>query len=239
MTQAAAKHYYDLDFWQEKIKQKLELEKKNAGATAWLKGETRPEYEARVAAEAKTADPFKIYMHPQTVARKTERDMEAFGAKTYAELAAALPRHVRLKPVKPNGHSVENMPHLGYTVVGTLDRQNGDGSITRVAICASNFRANPTLKDGKQVFEKIPPQPDGVKNAPMFYAYALDKDGKLDRRFGSDEMPGVLFRQGEVRGVAEACVRIAPPAPSAQRQQTMQQSMAPRPSMQSRGLAYA
>lgn len=237
MTQAA-KHYYDLDYWKEQIEQKLELEKKSAGATAWLKGETRPEYEARVAAEATKGDPYKIYMHPQTVARKTERDMEAFGVKTYTDIATALPRHVRLKPVKPNGHVVEGMPHLGYTVVGTLDRQNADGTTTRVAICASNFRANPTLKDGKQLFEKIPPQPDGVRNSPMFYAYALDKDGKLDTRFGSPEMPGVLFRQGEVRGVAEACVRIAPPTPTAQRQQNINQSMA-RPSMQSRGLAYA
>lgn len=239
MTQAAAIHYYDLDDWKQRITQKLELEKKNAGATAWLKGESRPEYEARVAAEAKAADPYRLYMHPQTVAQKTAREMEAFGVKTYAELAAALPRHVRLKPVKANGHVVDGMPHLGYTVVGTLDRQNSDGTTTRVAICASNFRANPTLKDGRQVFEKIPPQPDGVKNAPMFYAYALDKDGKLDQRFGSAEMPGVLFRQGEVRGVAEACVRIAPPAPTAQRQQNTDQLMAPRPSMAARGLAYA
>ncbi|WP_425624888.1 hypothetical protein [Agrobacterium radiobacter] len=239
MTQPAAIHYYDLDDWKQRITEKLEGEKKTAGATAWLKGESRPEYEARVAAEGKAPEPHRLYMHPQTVAQKTAREMEVFGAKTHAELAAALPRNVRLNPVKPNGHVVEGLPHLGYTVVGTLDRKNADGTTTRVAVCASNFRANPTLKDGKQAFEKIPPQPDGVKNAPMFYAYALDKDGKLDTRFGSAEMPGVLFRQGEVRGVAAACVQIVSPAPTAQRQQTVQQSMAPRPSMQSRGLAYA
>lgn len=235
---AAAKHYYDLDYWHQQIKRKLADEAKSAGPSAWLREETRETYQARVTAEGKPPEPHKLYMHHQTVALKTERDMEVFGAETFAELASALPPHIKLNRVKPNGYVIDGMPHLGYTVVGTIDRMNRDGTTTRVAICASNFRANPTLKDGKQAFEKIPPQPDGVKNTPMFYSYALDAEGKLDKRFGSKEMPGVLFRQGEVRGVAHACSQIVP-APTAQRQQSVQQSMAPRPSMTSRGLAYA
>lgn len=166
--------------------------------------------------------------------------MEAVGQKAYAEVASSLPRHINLQPVRPNGQSLTKYPHLGFTKFGSFDVKNDDGTKTTINLYAANFRANPIYENGKQVFERIPDQFDGVQNGAMLYAHALDNNGNPDRRWGDNpNMPGVAFRLRDVKMVAEACTALVGSAPTAQRQQNINQSMAPRPSMAARGLAYA
>ncbi len=235
-TYQPKKKYYDLAA--ERIRaQKAALEARS-GPSAWLQG--REAHQARLAAEAKAAKgDDREWLAPQTVGSKVERYMEAVGKKAYAEVASALPRHVKLKPVEPNGQSLVKHPHLGFTMYGTFDVRNRDGTTTTFNLFAANFRANPAYKDGRQMFDNIPEQIDGVKNGAMLYAHAVNKNtGLPDNRFAANpDLPGVAFRLGDVKKVADACVRLAGPAPI-QRQQ-MHQPTAPRQSMEARGMAHA
>ncbi|MBA1343895.1 hypothetical protein ACCS95_34635 [Rhizobium ruizarguesonis] len=228
--------YYDQAA--ERIRAKMaELQK--AGPSAWLAGETREAHLARVAAEAKAAATVREYLAPQTVGNKVEKYMEAVGRKAFAEVANALPRHVQLKSVEPNGQSLVKHPHLGFTKFGTFDVTNKDGSVTTFNLFAANFRADPIQKDGLQMFDRIPKQFDGVKNEAMLYAHAINKaTGLPDQRFAANpDLPSVAFRLGDVKKVAEACCRLAGPAPEQRNAMSMQQS-APRPNLQQRGLRF-
>ncbi|MBY3575449.1 hypothetical protein HFN65_31415 [Rhizobium laguerreae] len=228
--------YYDQAA--ERIRAKMaELQK--AGPSAWLAGEAREAHLARVAAEAKAAATGREYLAPQTVGNKVEKYMEAVGRKAYMEVTKALPRHLKMNAVEPNGQSLVKHPHLGFTKFGTFDVTNRDGSVTTFNLFAANFRADPIQKDGLQMFDRIPKQIDGVKNEAMLYAHAINKaTGLPDHRFGSPDLPGVAFRLGDIKKVADACARLAGPAPEQRNAMSMQPS-APRPSLQRRGMAYA
>ncbi|MGR9293608.1 hypothetical protein ACU8OS_35170 (plasmid) [Rhizobium leguminosarum] len=226
--------YYDQAA--ERIRAKMtELQK--AGPSAWLAGETLEAHRARVAAEAKANG--REYLAPQTVGNKVEQYMSAVGRRAYAEVASALPKHINLKPVEPNGQSLVRHPHLGFTIFSTFDVKNQDGTVTTFNLFAANFRADPIYKNGLQMFDRIPKQFDGVKNEAMVYAHAVNKaTGLPDQRFAANpDLPGVAFRLGDVKKVAEACVRLAVPAPERRNSMSMHPS-APRPSLQQRGMAY-
>lgn len=218
-------HYYSRADYLKQLEERNKPAAESKGVSAWLRGETRDQYAARLTAEGKKADPHKIYLHEQEVKRDTVAMMEAAALKTYEGVSAVLPRGVRLNSIDPKATPLENMPHLGYARVGAVVRTNGDGSTTPVVIFAANFRADPKVINGKQVFENIRPQVDGVKNEPMFFAFALDANGQLDKRFGKD---GVVFRLSDPSKVAESCVAIAPPR---QRNNNPAEAMRPTPAM--------
>ncbi|WP_173995752.1 DUF6656 family protein [Agrobacterium tumefaciens] len=224
LAMAPKPHYYSrADYLKQVEEAKRLTDPKTVGATAWLAGMTRDQYTAKLAAEGKKADPQKLYLHEQLVKRDTERTMQSVADRTYNGLVDTLPRSVRIRAVDPKPTALENMPHLGYARVGAMIRTNADGSQTPVVIYAANFKADPKVIDGKQVFENIRPQVDGVKNEPMYFAFALDSNNQLDKRFGKD---GVVFRLSDPSKVAESCMKIAAPTTRAN-----PEAMRPTPAM--------
>ena len=215
-------NYYDRTDLQKQLAAQAEQMENRRGASAFLRGESRTDYLARIAAE-KPAEARKIYLQDTTVAREAAAEIAGIARASYNKLVAHLPRQVRLAAPKEQeqAKTLADFPHLAYAVVGyqTVAKPNGEKSI--LAIYSANFKAEvlPDEKGGLR-FRNIPAQRDGVKNEPMYYAHArkLGPDGKpgaLDPDFAPH---GIAYRMDNLGTVARACCRVAGVDPEAKRQ---------------------
>ncbi|MGO7266016.1 hypothetical protein [Rhizobium johnstonii] len=215
MTTAVANTYQPVkDYYNRALRaaqQQTALSKKG-GASAVLLGEDRTAYATRVAAESGKPPADSSKLAPQLVGKAVEVGMAKLGRQTFAEVSNALPTNIQLTATGGLGESLTKHPHLGFIRFGSFTAENDDGTKTTYQLFRSNFRADPRYEDGKLSFANIPPQPDGVKNAGMIFAFAFDERGKMDtRRDASPNLPGMAFRFGEdPKRVAQGCVSLAP-----------------------------
>lgn len=176
------------------------------------------------------------YLHNGSVQRATERRMRQMQAQAYTAVASRVPRHVRIHPFVSNAFAHDTIEHVSFFRIGAVDTTY-NGQKVRVVLSGSNAPCYPYFgEDGKQRLKDLPGNilDDKVKQPMMYWGHIEDMDGKPITTTFKDAL---VFRTTDFNEVIRKCVEIAPPAPT--QRQTAQQLIAPLPSMQSRGLAYA
>ena len=234
MTQAlqADIHYYDRTDYERQQAAAAERERHGSRITSWLRGESLEQYQKRLQAAGHTITATKIYFEKERVRKETARRLHHQADVAFGKLQNAMPAPVRsLMRKSGEGHTLSNMPHLGYVEIFHMNAVYPDGSRSRLRFISSNFEAAAVPGQDGLHFKSIPVQKDGVINRDAFFIYGrkIGTDGmagELDPYFSKN---GAAYRPKDLKAVAEALFRVGKMTVIAQKQFPGGTTTPPRP----------
>lgn len=235
----ATLNYYNSAAYRRQLEAANAPKPKASRLSAWLKGESIEQYQAKLAAAGETITPHKLYMEKEAVRLETEDMLKAHGAKAYKQLYNAMTPEVKAI-MRPGGQTktLDDTPHLGYINIAEMPLYYPDGSKSIVQFVSTNFEA--TVIPGQEglQFKGIPKQHDNIKNKETLFAYGrkITPDGtpgEIDPNFAPN---GIAYQPKDLREFAVAMHKVGQASVKsilrlrAEKAKEAQTNAAPRPS---------